>query len=163
MQQDENFGEHSRPDMYPLFHEAVSLPAVRDWLGWDDTNARFTDDQQLEHFYELITPNDLEDAGSRDPKIATYSQVRELRNVLPNLEAKRILLDPSYSFIEAVSVAKRDELSRAWASQVSATINALQAIGVIELENLTGEDVTKLVKLKNLAAKLLENREKLLS
>lgn len=164
MQDDENFGEHSRPDMYPLFHEALSQPAVREWLSWDDTNALFTEEQELEHFYELITPTELEDTGyRRDPKIPTRSEVRELRDILTNLEAKRILLDPSHSFIEAVSIAKREELSRAWAPQVSATIGALQSIGFLELENLSDEDKIELIRLKDLIEKLLETREKLRS
>jgi hypothetical protein len=164
MEEDENFGEHSRPDMYPLFHEALALPAVRDWLSWDDTESQFTDSQQLEHFYQLITPNDLEDTGvRRDLKIPTRSEVRELRDILPNTEARRVLLDLSHSFVEAVSIAKREELSKAWASQVAATISALQSVGVFELENLTEEDAAELIKLKDLSAKLLDRRAKLRS
>jgi hypothetical protein len=55
MQENEEFGEFAKPAMYPIFHEAVSLPTLRDWLGWK-AGASFTNDQELEKFYRLITP-----------------------------------------------------------------------------------------------------------
>lgn len=36
MQDDENFGDYATSNMYPLFHEAVSLPVVRQTLDWDE-------------------------------------------------------------------------------------------------------------------------------
>ena len=48
MQVDENYSDHATPNLYPLFHEAVSLPAVRDWLGWSVANSAFDDDEQRE-------------------------------------------------------------------------------------------------------------------
>src|SRR5205823_6306195 len=63
MRDDEEFGAYAEPQMYPLFHEAVSLPAVREWLGWDDEATRFTKDAECEHFYSLLVPRESENGS----------------------------------------------------------------------------------------------------
>lgn len=161
MEHDENFGEHAKPSMYPLYHEAVSLPIVREWMGWDEEQARFTKETEREQFYELVTPRELEKGGRQEARIKIYSQVRELRDILPNPEAKRVLLDPNRTFLDAVAVAKRDELSRSWKTQVAEAIDALQAISVIDLQRLSDEDLGQLQKLQEISRQLLDNYHKL--
>lgn len=147
--------------MYPLFHEAVALPVVRGWLGWDEAIGNFTDDEQIHNFYQLLTPNEEEDTQSQDPKITTYSQVRKLRDIVPNAEAKRILLDASRSFFDAVSVAKREELSRSWATQVAEAIGAMQVISALDLQQISKEDLAQIEKIRDVASSLLETHRKL--
>lgn len=163
MQDNEDFGALAHADMYPLFHEAVALPVVREWLGWDDIAGRFTNEENLEHFYDLVTPNNPEEAISKDPKITTYAQVRELRSIIPNPEAKIVLLDPSRGFLDALTIAKREEISRSWVSQVAAAINSLQSMGVMELKNLSPEDIKEIQRLRDTATELIANHQKLLS
>jgi hypothetical protein len=163
MEEDENFGDYARSGMYPLFHEAVSLPVVREWLGWDEDEAQFTNEEQFQDFYQLITPNEEEDTPSRDPKITTYSQVRELRHIMPNAEARRILLDPARSFFDAVSVAKREELSRLWTTQVAEAIIAMEAISVLDLQKLSSDDLKAIERVKDVATNLLNTYKKLVA
>jgi DNA-binding SARP family transcriptional activator len=33
MENDEEFGEHATPKLYAFFHEAVSIPPIKEWLG----------------------------------------------------------------------------------------------------------------------------------
>lgn len=161
MRDDEGFGAFANPDMYPIFHEAVSLPVVREWLGWDETSGLFANEEQLEHFYNLITPIEDDEGKALEPKLTTYSQVRELKDIVSNPEAKRILLDPSRSFFDAVSIAKRDELSRSWITQVAEAIGALHAISVLDLQEMTMDDLVQVEKLRNTATQLLETYQKL--
>jgi hypothetical protein len=161
MQGDEDFGSYAKPDMYPLFHEAVSVPVVREWLGWDERLVTFTRDEQVNHLYRLITPSQDDEEQTREPKITTYNQIRELREIIPNSEAQRILLDPSRSFFDAITLAKREELSRSWATQVAEAIGALQNISVIDFQRLTSEDVDQIAKLRDLATNIIETHKKL--
>lgn len=154
-------GACSRGNVPPLYHEAVSLPVVRDRLKWDENNNTFTNAETLAHYYELITPRDPAETGTEDPKITTYIQVRELRSVLPNIKAKRMLLDPSRSFFDAVSIAKREELSRSWVSQVTAAITSLESMGIGELKSLSQEDIAEINKLVAAAKDLLDSHKKL--
>lgn len=161
MREDEEYGAYAGPELYPVFHEAVSLPAVRDWLGWSEEDTRFTNEEELIQFYSLIAPTTSEEGIRREPKITTYSQVRELRYILPKSEAKRLLIDPERSFLDALTVAKREELSRTWVSYVSAAKNSLENISLRELENLSDEDRSLLADLRDLIDKLLQKYQKL--
>jgi hypothetical protein len=81
MQTDEEFSGYAKPDMYPLFHEAMSLPIVREWLGWNEAESTFTKKPELEHFYSLHSPTG-DDSPKAPAKITTYGEVRELKYIL---------------------------------------------------------------------------------
>ncbi|MFZ1974832.1 MAG: ParB N-terminal domain-containing protein [Candidatus Acidiferrales bacterium] len=161
MRDDEEYGEYAEPHTYPLFHEAVSLPAVREWLGWDDEKALFTKDVEREQFYALLAPRESEDGPEKDPKIATYQEVRQLREILANMEAKLVLLDPNRTFLDAVTIANREQLSKAWLSRVAAAVEALERVSVLELVALTADQRDEIEKLIRTASELLRNYEKL--
>jgi hypothetical protein len=161
MKENEEYGEFSNPDMYPIFHEAVSIPAVRDWLKWDDASSTFTNGEELLRFYSLLVPTETDDSQTKDPKILTKDQVRELRSILENTEAKTLLFAPDKSFIDALSVAKREEAAKSWISSVASAIGALQGLGVFELIELTEEQKKEIEKLRDLTVDILTSYEKL--
>jgi hypothetical protein len=148
MQGDDDFSGFAKPTMYPMFHEAVSVPAIREWLAWDDGTNSFTDDDKLKIFYSLITPSEGdEEEDRREPKITTYSQVRELRNVLSKPETIKVLLDPARSFEDALALAKTEELVRLWETEVAEAIRSLEAMTIHQVKNLTDENCQLLLKL----------------
>lgn len=156
MELNEDFSEHADPAMYPLFHEAISLPVVRTWLGWNDQTTAFDNDEAQEQFYQLITPTIDQGTGRRtDAKLRTYSDVRELKRILPNNEAKSLLLDDSRTFLDALTIARKDELSKKWKSEVSEAATALQKIGALEVKNLTQDDVAAIENLRDMATQVL--------
>jgi hypothetical protein len=163
MKADEDYGSYARSNMYPMFHEAVSLPVVREWLGWNEAMSEFTNRDTMAQFYRLITEDEPEDGEVIEAKIKTYEQVRDLRDILPNAEAKRVLLEPSRTFLDALTTAKLEELSQSWKSQVATAISALESIGALDLKHMTKEDVAEIVKLRDSAAELLETYDKLTS
>jgi hypothetical protein len=163
MMDHDEFGDAARPDMYPIFHEAVSLPSVRDWLGWNEETAAFQKMDELGRFYELITPHIYDDDGDHaaEPKITSYSQVRELRSILDNTEAKKILFDPSRSFHEAIAITTREQLANFWKTEVIEALEALRGIGVLELKRINQDDMKLLQDIRDSAAELLVDIEKL--
>lgn len=161
MQHDEEYGPYAQPHLYPLFHEAVSLPVVREWLDWNDDQNQFKNEDNLATFYGLLSPTTDDDDSEKDAKLKTYLQVRELRSILPKTEAKRLLLDPARSFQDALAVARQEELSHLWATDVSAAISALENMGVHELKSLTSEEIELLSKVMNLAKERLQDHENL--
>jgi hypothetical protein len=162
MMDHDEFGDAARPDMYPIFHEAVSLPAVRDWLGWNEDAAKFQNADELTRFYGLITPHSADDEGEpTEPKITSYSEVRELRSVLDNADAKKILFDPTRSFLEAVAITKREEMANSWKAEIVEALNALQSVGVLELKRITPDDMKLLEQLRDTSAELIGDISKL--
>jgi hypothetical protein len=160
MKADEEFGEFATADMYPIFHEAVSLPKVREWLEWDENEATFANESELEKFYALVTPHD-EDGEKVEPKLRTYADVRDLRSILENEEALTILHDPDRSLSDSLAVAKAPQLRRAWARHVASAIDALENIPVPELKKFKKEDLDELQKLGEAVAEVLSNFKKL--
>ena len=156
MEQNEDYSEYTDPSKYPLFHEAMSLPVVRSWLGWNELTLKFDNLEAEEQFYQLITPRLDEETGRRpEPKLRTYSDVRELKRILPNSEAKALLLDDTRSFLDALTISRKDEISKKWKSEVSEAAAALQKIGALEVKNLTVEDVASIENLKEMAEQVL--------
>ena len=163
MKDNEDFGEYATPQLYPHFHEAVSLPTVRDWLGWDDDTFLFTKDADLLQFYQLLCPQPGEDDDQKpDAKLKSREQVRQLADILPKAEARRILLDPARSFAEAIAIASHDQLARAWASAVADAIAALEAIGVADLKRFTAADIDILRRLSDKALERIRDYEQLI-
>lgn len=160
MKDDEEFGAYAKPESYPLFHEAVSLPVVREWLAWNEVDTKFTKQAELEQFYSLISPTG-EDGPKQPAKITTYGEVRELKYIIGNNEAKAVLLDPARDFLDSLTIAKQQELSKNWLSSIASAIDALSRISVLELQASTPEQRAEIQKLRDLAAKTLESYEKL--
>lgn len=163
MQDDEEYMDEATSSMYPLFHEALALPVVREWLGWNDVDARFENLEQLRLFYSLITETAPDEDGGdpRPPKLPTYIQVRELRNILPNPEAKQILFDPERSFPDALGVSKAEEFSRTWKSQVAEAVSVLNSISALELSSMEAADIAVIARLEAIAAKVQAMHRKL--
>lgn len=150
MQDNDEFGGYALPGMYALFHEAISVPAIKTWLDWNEGEAKFKNADTVTQFYELITPHEDDDGKKIEAKITSYSQVRDLRAILDKAEAKKMLLDPSRSFHDAVGVAKQEEFSRLWVSEVTDAIAALTALEIKELKGLKADQVEMLKHLHSL-------------
>ena len=163
MTDDDEYSSNAGAEMYPIFHEALAIPIVREWLAWNDVTKQFTNHESLRQFYSLITPAENDDGVVSPPKIPTYTQVRELRDILPNAEAKRLLLDSSANFADALMVIARVKLSKAWASQVSQAIAALKTIALEELKAMTTDELASIEELRNTAQERLNDFQKLTS
>jgi hypothetical protein len=164
MQEDEEFGTQAEPIMYRLFHEAVSVVKVKEWLGWDDDEYRFTEDENLEKFYRLLVPyapEDEQEAGrAREPKIRTYLDVRNLREILGNIEAEECLFDPEKSLNEAIAVAKASTAPN-WAPRIQAASQTLSKLPTSTLKALSPEEIVPLKELYYLLKETLQDWKKL--
>jgi hypothetical protein len=163
MRADEGSSQYAGPTLYPLFHEAISLPNVREWLGWSETDNQFRNEETLQAFYDLVTPSSDQDGNDKPPKITTYIQVRELRDILSRPEAKRILVDPNRPLQEAINIAKQDEYAHLWVTDVSTAIRSLQNMGIQELKDLSEDDAALLKKLSEIVIERLKDHTSLTS
>jgi hypothetical protein len=153
MQQDEEFGQYCNPKMYRLFHEAVAQPKVRLWLGWDEDSSRFTNEDHLHEFYKLLVPykpdddeEDKEPGDSREPKIKTYEDVRNLKEILGDPDAEESLLDPKQSFADALALAKAATTIKL-IPRLKAAQQALDKLPVDVLKKLPQKDMKHMQQL----------------
>jgi hypothetical protein len=157
MRENDEFGDFAEPTLYPLFHEAVEGAEVKEWLGWDADRNSFNNSDALSQFYALITPKQPEDGGAElPPKIKGYGDVRQLKNILPNNDARRFLLDPERSFLDALTVANRNELSRKWRNELTEATASLEGIGALEVRSFSAKDVELLNRLIFAATQIKE-------
>ena len=160
MKEDEDYSEHATAQLYPLFHEAISLPMVRDWLGWNAETTRFDDDDSREMFYQLISPRIQEQGENVQPKLKSYSDVRALRAILPNAEAKADLLQMDRELVDALTIANRDRMSRRWRNEVNEAKTALTNVPALEVEQFEEEDIQAIQELIDTAQRILAIRDR---
>jgi hypothetical protein len=82
MEEDEEFSEFAEPRLYSFFHEAVSQPKVREWLGFNDQTYKSENEEARRLFFELLSPMEL-DSEKRGPKLSSANQqVRQLKDIV---------------------------------------------------------------------------------
>lgn len=156
MQNDDEFADLATAKLYPIFHEAVSLPLVREWLGWQSETFTFGNAEARENFFRMITPQPTEgDGAEQAPKISTYLDVRSLKEILVNPDAKADLLDLQRSIADALSIARTREKSRRWRVEVNDANTALNNVGALELQKFSDQDWSLVQELMKTAQDLL--------
>jgi hypothetical protein len=156
MKTSEEYSEYVAADLYPLFHEALVAPKTREWLGWSDENWQADNAETREQFYALLSPFTDGGGKERDPKIQSYSEVREIKSLLDNPEAMESLVDLEKPFSEAISYARSADANRNWLTKVVAATSALDHMGIRESKRLTKEQIEKLVELSDLLRQLID-------
>lgn len=108
MEEDEEFSEHAEPRLYVFFHEAVSQPKVREWLGFNDETYKAENTEGRRLFFELLSPMEV-DGEKRAPKLANANQqVRQLKDIVSKSYPLEVLADPDKTFDDAVQAAQAD-------------------------------------------------------
>ncbi|OGW71347.1 MAG: hypothetical protein A2047_00045 [Omnitrophica bacterium GWA2_41_15] len=142
MEEDELYAGQSRYEYYRLFNELVSLTIVKDYFSWDDSKLKFNDTAKAREFYELIALQ----AGDRDAKLRTFSDVRNLRLILPHAKATAVLMDPEKTLNDALEIAESLRLEKSRQErpieEIIAEINhSLSKVDVLSLTKLNVKEI----------------------
>jgi hypothetical protein len=162
MERDEEFGGVAQREMYPLFHEAVSQPLLREWLGWNDKTFQFENADNRNWFYELLSPTEGDD-GDSPARVTTSAQVRVLKDILASDEARAVLKDPARSFEDAHRIAVAEELVENWPSELAEAVRALDSIPALALQSLDQDRLGLIQKIRDKADGLLKAHSRLQS
>ncbi len=160
MEQDEEFGEYASSELFPIFMEIIKAPTVKDWLGWDEDEAKATNEAHVEQFYALLCPRE-EEEKEHPPKIRTGDEARYLKRILESPEATEVLFDSTKPYLDAVAIVSREEQAQAWVGKLDIAISALSHLGWMAVKNLSAEQIEKVRKLESLSAAVLSTHEKL--
>mgnify|MGYP003117668539 CR=1 FL=1 len=156
MEEDEEFSEHAEPRLYAFFHEAVSQPKVRDWLGFNDENYKAENADARRLFFEILSPREV-DGEKRAPKLTSANpQVRQLKDIVTKSHPLEILADPDKTFDDALQAAHADVVEDdegVVERSLATTIGALKKPGLAYME--ANE------RAKELWEEVLENIEKI--
>lgn len=160
MEEDEEFQSLASPGLYRLFHEAVSSPVTRDWLGWDESKNVFTHEENRNYFYSMIVAHEDDEGNKQEPKLKTYADVRELKKILPNSDARQVLLDPSKTLADTLAVVVAEE-GGGWLDKTRSAISAIESLSVRDLKRLSEEHIQLLGKLQKIVKERLDDYKKL--
>lgn len=142
MLEDEEYGESVTPEMYPIFHETIGQPIVREWLGWSQSDRLLTAESNRQLFYDWLT------AGENGGKISSYTEIRDLKLILDNDDALTALKDDDQSFADALAIVRADAKAARWLPNARAALASLNEMGPETIEGLSGEELTVLEDLR---------------
>ncbi|PBB09701.1 hypothetical protein CKW39_01050 [Kocuria sp. WRN011] len=154
MTEDEAFGDAVTPEMYPVFHEVVGQPSMRDWLGWDTKTYTFADSSSRELLYGWLAGTD-----GADPKITSFGDIRLLRQVMENEDAFLALTDDDQTLEQAVAIANADARATKWLPNVKVALKSLSEMSAETIENLGAEELRVLEKLRARARGIIRSNE----
>jgi len=121
-----DYGDQFRSDKFSIFQEVVKSPAIRRWLGWDDSEPLPTNKDNLRRLFSWLSyeqdieneGEDITDSQVREPIITAANQVRELSKIIAdakaveNLEKTKSLSDAAWSSESFVKNRVDDSLSQ---------------------------------------------------
>lgn len=143
MNNDEEYGESVTPDLYPIFHEALGQPTIRDWLGWDSQQLKFLKDDTRELLYSWLSG-----ADGAVRKISSYGEMRDLKQILDNTDALTALKDDDQTFADALAIVKSEAKATRWLPNAKAALTSLKEMGAETITNLDEGGLTILQELK---------------
>lgn len=151
---DEAFGDAVTPEMYPIFHEIVGQPALRDWLEWDAKEYTFEEASNRELLYGWLAGTD-----GADPKITGFRDIRVLRQVMENEDAFLALTDDDQSLEQASAIANADARATRWLPNVKVALKSLNEMSAETIENLSPDEIQILEKLRTRSRGIIRSNE----
>jgi hypothetical protein len=91
--------------LFPIFHEAVGRPAIREWLDWNNRLFEFTNFDTLDQFFHMLVPQNVGSGRVVPPQIASRDDVSLLSEVLRSSAARRVL-DDGGTLVEALQTLR---------------------------------------------------------
>ncbi len=155
MAESDDFAEHAGPHLYAYFDEVIKRPKVRQWLSWSNESLSFEDDDRLSRFYSWITPDDELDGGRRIP---VAESIRKLDDVLEDAAALDVLDTPGRTVDDAAKVAAPTAAPN-WTEPLERALQALDAVPIGDLEELTDGNRALMERLVEVAGKRLKQAE----
>lgn len=157
MMNDEEYEDQVVPEMYPIFHEVVALPTLRTWLDWDNERHEFKSIENRELLYGWLV------GSNGDPKISSFRDVRQLRQVMDHEDAFAALKDDDQTLADAVAIANADARATKWHPNVKTALRSLDEMNSQTIEGLSDEEVSSLEKLRARARVIIQTHEIILS
>ena len=160
MGQDEEYGEYAEPRLYSYFEEVFKRPNVREWLGWDDEQQKFTEDKKLREFYGWMKGEKTDDGELGQPKLPEARSIRELSRVLEDPKGLAVFRSSDGDLTRALARVEADHQIE-FAPSVLMCETVLGSLSPDRLRRMTESDIETLKTLRARIDQLLEDRARL--
>jgi hypothetical protein len=139
MHRDDDYGDKAKPALFSAFDEAFKLPAVRDWLAWDDEDEKFLNEQQRKLLYSWMVGSEDEEGIKYAPKINDPKEIRKLPQLMKDaVRFKQFCESPVLSIDEAMQGVAAPTPTIQWRDYLQSLLNTLNQVPAVDLE--TGND-----------------------
>jgi hypothetical protein len=165
MHADEEFGEFVEPNKYSYFEEIMKKPNVRNWLGWSDTEERFTNDEHRKELYGWIVGEALDDDDIQDrsePKLHEAKSIRDLSKFIDDEASLNVFRMSDGSLTRALS-RYNSEHQEAWQGSILTAQATLASLTPDILRAFQKNDIDLLEELQARLKQVLSDRKKLLN
>lgn len=102
MESDPTYGDKAKPDLFSHFEQAYVKTPVRDWLGWDESQLKYSNANALQKFYKWVT-EDNPDIGQK--KIQAQEVRDQLSKVLQSENARNKFTSEDVNLEKAYGMA----------------------------------------------------------
>ncbi|MFJ5746048.1 ParB N-terminal domain-containing protein [Bacillus cereus] len=143
MEQYDDYASYAGPDLFTHFEEAYRIPKIRDYLGWNENECKFLNEEKLLEFYSWIIPSEQLD-GQR--KLSRGKDVDFLAQIIDVPEALEKMRDPSCDLPEVlIKLGSKEEND--WKEKVMQALSALDRLSLELIEQLTEDEIALIAKL----------------
>lgn len=153
MRDDTEYKADAQPSLFSHFEEALNVPEVRKWLGWDESQNKCLDQEHTQTFYSWCVG--IEEDGVRLPKkVVDAKDSRKLPLLMSSqLQYQRFYEDPRMTVTEAMRGVGDSGPSIDWRTLLN---NDLATLNHVPAVDLSETDVQLLQSVKDLCDKLIQ-------
>lgn len=139
---------------FTLFFEAIGKPAYRDFLNYNSEKISFDDSDNLERFYDWITPQENEEGKKIKPIISNPHDLRQVSLILNDEDALVILEDTGdvLSAMRSSDLVKNKEIKK----HIRKIQRGIEEITIGDLSYMDEEDLENLKNSSKLLGQLLK-------
>lgn len=139
---DDEYGDNFNTDMAGLFHELMSRPNLRNWLGWDEELGTFTNKVNLNRFFSWIS------ADENGKRILTKrDHIRDLNKIIFDKEALEIMEDTKNlgEALDSSTYLTKEGFKRN-IKNIKNNISRISITALIDMDESTKEDLEGIIK-----------------
>lgn len=154
---DEGYVGEDVTNYFTLFFEAIGKPNYRQFLGYNSENISFDNNDNLERFYNWITPQEDEDGLTKQPIITNPHDLRQVAMILKDDDALTILEESGdvLSAMRSSDLVKNKEIKK----HIRKIKRAVEDITIGDLGYIDTEDLENLKESSILLKKLIKYKE----
>lgn len=157
MHQDNDYKDHANPSLFSYFYEALKVPAVKEWLDWNDTDEKFKNERHVELFYGMITKED----ENTEKKLPMAIDVRKLGKVVGHNDSLRLLLSSGGTIESALALLDDDIFERDFEPTIKSCHRMLEDLSAEKVKKLSEANKSLLGELEKQIKSTLENHARL--
>ena len=154
MQQDPEYKDYAKPDMFSHFEEAYKQPRLRTWLEWDDENNRYANEENRQMFYSWCIPYE-EDGTSYPAKIVDAKELRIFGKLMDNQAMFRQFCDSPTLRLPNAMQGINDGTPVDWHGTLANNLRTLRQIPAVALIVGSDQDIQLLEDVRTLCGQLI--------